>query len=79
MPWNIPKPGSTGGLEGYIRVKTAGDGAMNDDLLLLVQQCDHLLFRPDGVVQPAGRVVEEFYDGADFLLWWKQYRHIQKS
>jgi len=52
MPRNVPEPGDSGGFERDGGVEATGDGAMDDGLLLLVEQCYHLALRPDRPLQP---------------------------
>ena len=59
MLWNVTKPRDTGGFEGDGGIEAAGDGAVDDGLLLLVEQRDHLPFRPDRPVQPPVRPVQK--------------------
>src|ERR1035437_7779258 len=44
---NVAEPGYAGRFEGDGGVETAGNGAVDDGLLLLVEQHDHLSLRPD--------------------------------
>jgi hypothetical protein len=44
----IPQPLHAGGLEADVGVEAAGDGAVDDGLLLLLQQLDSFLFVPKG-------------------------------
>src|SRR5947207_9042099 len=66
MPRNIAEPGDAGGFEGDGGVEAAGDGAVDDGLLLLVEQRDHLPFRPDRPLQPPVRPVQKTRDGGLF-------------
>ena len=50
-------------LQPDVRVEAAGDGAVDDGLLLLVQQRDQLLLGADVAPDPPVRVVEEADDG----------------
>src|SRR5690606_4510721 len=44
---HIPQPFHAGGLEADVGVEAAGDGAVDDGLLLLLQQLDQLLLGAD--------------------------------
>ena len=54
---NVAEPRDAGGLEADCRVEAAGDGAVNDGLLLLREQRDHLPLPPDRPLQPPIRPV----------------------
>ena len=56
---NVAEPGDAGGFEGDGGVEAAGDGAVDDGLLLLVEQRDHLPLRPDRPLQPPVRPVQK--------------------
>ena len=56
---NVAEPGDAGGLEGYGGVEAASDGAMDDGLLLLVEQRDRLPLCPDRPLQPPVRPFEK--------------------
>ena len=60
---HIPEPLHAGGLETDVGVEAAGDGAVDDGLLLLLQQLDQLLLGADVAPDPPVRVVEEPDDG----------------
>src|SRR5690606_30526489 len=68
---HIPQPLHTGGLEADVGVEAAGDGAVDDGLLLLLQQLDQLLLGADVPPNPPVRVVEEADDGSLFGEGWK--------
>ena len=63
---HIPKPLHARGLEADVGVEAAGDGAVDDGLLLLLQQLDQLLLGADVAPDPPVRVVEEADDGGLF-------------
>ena len=67
---HVPKPLHTGGFEADVGVEAAGDGAVNDGLLLLLQQLDQLLLGADVAPDPPVRVVEEPDDGGLFGERW---------
>ena len=67
---HIPQPLHTGGLEANVGVEAAGDGAVDDGLLLLLQQLDQLLLGVDVAPNPTVGVVEEADDGGLFEEWW---------
>ena len=56
MRRDIAKPEDTGGLEFDIGVEAAGDGAVDDGLLLLIQQRDGFALGPDGPLPPPARM-----------------------
>jgi len=56
---NTAEPGDAGGFEWDGGVKAASDGAVDDGLLLLVEQRDHLPLRPDRPLQPPVRPVQK--------------------
>jgi len=60
---HIPQPLDARGLEADVGVKAAGDGAMYNCLLLLLQQLDQLLLGADVATDPPVRVVEEADNG----------------
>ncbi len=67
---NVPKPLHTGRLEASIAVEAAGDGAVNDNLLLLLQQCDQLLLGAD-VTRYAPVYMVEKQDNCCLVgFWW---------
>ena len=67
---HIPEPLHAGGLEAHVRVEAAGDGLMHDDLLLLLQQLNQLLFGVNGASDALVHVVEEADDGDLFGDGW---------
>ena len=66
MLQDIAQPFHAGGLEADVGVEAAGDGAVDDGLLLLLQQLDQLLLGADVPPNPPVRVVDEADDGALF-------------
>ena len=66
MPRHIPQPLYAGGLEADVRVEAAGDGSVDDGLLLLLQQLDQLLLGADVAPNAPVGVVEELDDGELF-------------
>ena len=60
------EPLDAGGLEADVRVEAAGDGPVDDGLLLLLQELDQLLLGADVAPDPPVRVVEEPDDGGLF-------------
>ena len=63
---HVAQPLHAGGLEADVGVEAAGDGAVDDGLLLLLQQLDQLLLGADVAPDPPVRVVEEADDGGLF-------------
>src|SRR5581483_8626741 len=63
---HIAQPLHAGGFEADVGVEAAGDGAVDDGLLLLLQQLDQLLLGADVPPNPPVRVVEEADDGGLF-------------
>ena len=63
MPRNLAKPRNAGGLERDVGGEAAGDGAVDDGLLLLVQQPDQLALGADEAVDRPVRVVQKPHDG----------------
>jgi hypothetical protein len=63
MSRNVPKPANAGRLEFDIWVKATGDGAMDDGLLLLVQQRNLLALGANGAVDIPVRLVQKPHDG----------------
>ena len=64
---NVAEPGDAGGLEGDVGVEAAGDGAVDDGLLLLVQQPNQLPLGADEAVDLPVRVVQKPHDGRLFV------------
>ena len=71
---HIAQPLHAGGLEatlaGASGSRAAGDGAVDDGLLLLLQQLDQLLLGADVAPDPPVHVVEEADDGGLFGEGW---------
>jgi hypothetical protein len=76
---HITQPLHTGGLEADVGVEAAGDGAVDDGLLLLLQQLDQLLLGADVPPDPPVRVIQEADDGDLFINGWKRYRNCAKA
>src|SRR5665648_450637 len=70
---HIPQPLHARGLEADVGVEAAGDDAVDDGLLLLLQQLDQLLFGADVAPDPPVLVVEELHDGGLFGEGWEGY------
>ena len=71
MRRDVAEPGDAGGLEWDVGVEAAGDGAVDDGLLLLVQQPNQLPLGADEAVDLPVRVVQKPHDGRLFVLRWK--------
>lgn len=71
MLWHIPQPLDAGRLEAHIGIEAAGDGAMDDGLLLLLEQPDQLLLGRNGPPDAPVRVIEKAHDGG-LLVHWRQ-------
>ena len=67
---HVAQPLHAGGLEADVGVEAAGDGAVDDGLLLLLQQLDQLLLGADVAPDPPVHVVEEADDGGLFGEGW---------
>ena len=65
MLGHIAKPRDAGGFEADARVEAAGDGAVDDRLLLLFEELDQPLLRAD---QPGGRRAVRVEKAHDKLL-----------
>ncbi|SRR6266542_3218122 len=65
---NLAQPGHAGGFEPDVGVEAAGHGAVDDGLLLFVQQRDQLFLRPDVALDPTVGVVEEADDGILLIM-----------
>ena len=66
-----PSHSTPEGLRRTLRVEAAGDGAVDDGLLLLLQQLDQLLLGADVAPDPPVHVVEETDDGGLFRKCWQ--------
>ena len=62
MLWNVAEPGDAGGFEGNGGFEATGDGAVNDGLLLLIEQRDHLPLCPDRPFQSPVRPIQKPYN-----------------
>ena len=67
MHRDVAEPGDAGGLEGDVGVEAAGDGAVDDGLLLLIQQPNQLPLGADPAVDLPVRVVQKPHDGRLFV------------
>ena len=70
---HVAQPLHAGVLEANVGVETAGYGAVNNGLLLFLQQIYQLLFGADVASDPSVHVVEETDDGGLFGEGW--YNH----
>src|ERR1041384_3199106 len=75
MRRHFSQPFHAGGLEADVGVETAGDGAVDNALLHLVQQPDELSLRADIALDAPVRVVEEPRDGRLFGQGWNNDRY----
>src|SRR3990167_4238841 len=66
---NIPQPGDAGRLELDGGVNATRDGAVDDGLLLLGQQCNDPTLGPNRPLQPTVRPVQKPPDGELFVKW----------
>ncbi len=67
MPRDVAKPGDARGFESDVGVEAAGDGTVDDGLLLLAQQRDQLPLGADEPVDLPVRMVQKPYDGGLFV------------
>ncbi len=74
MHRHLPQPLHPGGFARHAGVEAAGDGLLDDGLLLLGQQLDQLLLGPDVAPDAAVHVVEITHDGALFGEGWDGQR-----
>lgn len=83
-PWNARRCQEfstvcqTRSLHGHIRIEAAGDSAVDDGLLLLVQQRDQLPLCPNEPVNAPVRVVEEADDGRLIIRRWQRQPLVAK-
>lgn len=66
MGRNIAEPLDAGRPQGGVGVKAAGDGVVDDGLLLFVEEGDELALGANGAVDAGVDVVEEVGDGVLF-------------
>ena len=66
MCWQVPEPLYAGGLEADVGFEAASHGAVDDDLLLLLQQLDQLLLGADVLADASVCTVEESDNGSLF-------------
>ena len=78
MLWHVAEPIDAGGLEADAGIETAGDGLVDDGLLLLFQQRDELALGGDVVLDAAVGVVEVADHGALFGEGWEGERCPKK-
>ena len=78
MLWNLADPGDAGGFEFGVGIEAAGDGAVDDGLLLLVEQSDELALGADEAVDLPVRVVQEADDGELLVRWRERNWRIEK-
>ena len=64
---HITEPGDTGGFEFDVGVKSSDDGAVDDDLFLLIEQPDQFPLGADYAVDLPVRVIQKPYDGRLFV------------
>src|SRR5581483_1649811 len=76
---HVAQPLHAGGFETNVGVEAAGDGAVDDRLLLLLQQLDQLLLRADVPPNPPVLVVEKTDDGGLFGEGWDEKRNLTHS
>ena len=55
----VTQPRDARRLQPNVRIEATGDGTVDDNLLLFVQQCDHFPFGPDCPLDASVDVVEE--------------------
>src|SRR5579871_2019073 len=65
---HVPEPLHPRRLEPNVRIEPAGDGAVDDGVLLLLQERDQFLLGSDVAPDPSVRVVEEA-DNGGLILW----------
>ena len=75
---HVAKPLDAGGLEGDVGVEAAGDGLVDDGLLLLLQQRDELPLGGDVAPDAPVHVVEVSDDGALFGEGWGNNWHTSE-
>ena len=63
MRRNIPQPRNAGGFEGHSGVQATGDGAVDDGLLLFVEERNDFALGADGALQPPASPLKEAHDG----------------
>src|SRR5436309_3404727 len=76
---HIPQPLHTRRLKADVGVEATSDGAVDDGLLLSLQQLDQLLLSADVAPDPPVDVVEEPDDGGLFGGRWDEERHLTQS
>ena len=68
---HVAEPLDAGGLEADVGVEAAGDGLVDDGLLLFLQQVDELLLGVDVATDAPVHVVQVADDGALFGEGWE--------
>ena len=68
---HVAEPVDAGGLEGDVGVEAAGDGLVDDGLLLLLQQGDELALGVDVAADAPVGVVQVADDGGLLLEGWE--------
>ena len=68
---HVAEPLDAGGLEADVGVEAAGDGLVDDGLLLLLQQVDEFLLGADVAADAPVHVVQVADDGALFGEGWE--------
>ncbi|MBN1955862.1 MAG: hypothetical protein JW900_12555 [Anaerolineae bacterium] len=75
---NLPQPLDARILERHVGVEAAGDGLLDERLLLLGEQLDQPSLRADVAAGEAVDVVEEAGNGGLFAWWWNEARQVFK-
>ena len=78
MRWHLPQPLDAGGLEADVGIEPTGNGAVDDGLLLLLQQADEPLLGADVAADAPVGVVEIADDGGLFGEGRKRKRCSEK-
>jgi hypothetical protein len=73
---DLAEPGDAGGFEFGVGIEAAGDGAVDDGLLLLVEQPDELALGADEAVDLPVRVVQKADDGELFFFAGDEHRDL---
>ena len=66
-------------LEADVGIKAPGDGAVDDGLLLLLQQVDQLLLGADVAANASVCIIEEADDGGLFGKRWKRCLDAERN
>src|SRR5207244_13186991 len=75
---HIRQPLHTRGLQTDVGIEAAGDSAVDNSLLLLLQQLDQLLLGVDVTPDPTIRMIEEADDGGMLRWRWDRKGRPQK-